>query len=103
MMGKEPTVMLERIVSGGKTGADPAAWPVARAFGIPTGGWMPREFLTEKGPRPEFAELYGAREMPSPEYRERTRANAAIMSGTSSRLAVSSRSSVQNVASIPSS
>jgi hypothetical protein len=36
---------------------------------------MPRGFLTEAGPRPEFAEHYGAREVPSAEYPERTRAN----------------------------
>jgi hypothetical protein len=67
--------MLEKIVTGGQSGAAQAAWRVARAFGIPTGGWMPLGYLTEAGPRPEFADLYGACEMPSPEYREQTRAN----------------------------
>jgi hypothetical protein len=33
---------------------------------------MPLGFLTEDGPRPEFADLYGAREMPTPDYRART-------------------------------
>ena len=36
-----------------------------QAFGVPTGGWMPKGFLTEDGPRPEFAEQYGAAEMPT--------------------------------------
>jgi hypothetical protein len=47
----------------------------AKAAGIPTGGFMPRGFLTEDGPRPEFAEIYGAREHPSPKYPPRTRRN----------------------------
>jgi hypothetical protein len=39
--------MLEKILSGGQTGADQAAWRAARSFGLPTGGWMPLGFLTE--------------------------------------------------------
>jgi hypothetical protein len=70
--------MIERVISGGQSGADQAAWRAAKAAGIPTGGWMPLGFLTEDGPRPEFAELYGAREHPSPEYPPRTRANVAL-------------------------
>jgi hypothetical protein len=68
--------MLKRVISGGQTGADQAGWRAARAIGIPTGGWMPKGFLTEDGPRPEFAELYGARETQSRSYPERTRRNA---------------------------
>ena len=59
--------MLERIVSGGQTGADQAGWRAAKALGIATGGWMARRFLTEDGPRPEFRKLYGAVEHPSPD------------------------------------
>ncbi len=33
--------MLDKVVSGGQTGADQAAWRVARAYRIATGGWMP--------------------------------------------------------------
>src|SRR4051794_28964361 len=68
--------MLERVVSGGQSGADQGAWRAARDCGIPTGGWMPANFLTEDGPRPEFAELYGAVELASVNYPARTRANA---------------------------
>jgi hypothetical protein len=57
--------MLERIISGGQTGADQAGWRAARAFGVPAGGWMPPGFVTEDGPHPEFAEIYGAAEMPT--------------------------------------
>jgi len=57
--------MLAKIISGGQVGADQAAWRAAGAFGIPTGGWMPRAFLTAEGPHPEFASRYGAAEMPA--------------------------------------
>ncbi len=37
---------------------------------------MPADSLTEAGPRPEFAVLFGALELPGGGYPERTRANA---------------------------
>jgi hypothetical protein len=67
--------MLERVITGGQTGADQAGWRAAKAAGIPTGGVMPLGFLTEDGPRPEFAELYGAAEMPTDSHAARTRQN----------------------------
>jgi hypothetical protein len=57
--------MLHKIISGGQTGADQAAWRAAAAFGVPTGGWMPQAFVTEDGPRPELAQRYGAAELPA--------------------------------------
>jgi hypothetical protein len=66
---------LERVISGGQTGADRAALAAARAAGLPTGGWMPLGFLAHDGPRPEFAHLYGVRETASPNYPPRTRRN----------------------------
>jgi hypothetical protein len=74
--------MLERVVSGGQTGVDQAAWRAARRCGIPTGGRMPRGWLTEDGPRPEFAALYGASEHESPEYPARTEANVLAADAT---------------------
>lgn len=70
--------MLEKIISGGQSGADIAGWRAAKRFGLATAGWMPRRFLTETGPRPEFAELYGAKETESPGYPERTRRNLRL-------------------------
>lgn len=63
------------IISGGQSGADLAGWKAAKRLGIPTTGWMPKGYLTEYGPRPEYAELYGAKEHSSPKYPPRTRAN----------------------------
>jgi hypothetical protein len=67
--------MLDKIVSGGQTGADQAGWRTARTFGIPTGGWMPKGFLTEDGPRPELAKEFSAAEMPTNSYPARTEQN----------------------------
>ena len=67
--------MLEKILSGGQTGADQGAWRAATAFGIPCGGCMPLGFLTEDGPRPEFSEQYGARELPTESSAARTEQN----------------------------
>ena len=77
---------IERVISGGQTGADQAGWRAAEARGIPTGGWMPLGYRTEGQPdgeggtgpdesHPEFAGRYGARAHESLEYRLRTRAN----------------------------
>ena len=74
--------MLEKVISGGQTGADQAGWREAAACGIPTGGALPRGFLTEAGPRPDFSELYGAVELATDSYRERTRANVRDSDGT---------------------
>ena len=56
--------MLERIVCGGQTGADQAGGRAARACRSAIGGGRPRGFLTEGGPRPDGADLYGAHELP---------------------------------------
>jgi Circularly permutated YpsA SLOG family len=74
--------MLDRVISGGQAGADQAGWRAAKACGIPTGGWMPKGFLTEDGPCPEFAELYGATELPTAYYPARIRRNVLESDGT---------------------
>jgi hypothetical protein len=74
--------MLDKVISGGQTGADQAAWRSASAFGIATGGWMPQGFLTEDGSRPEFAEQYGATELPTDGDLARTEQNVQESDGT---------------------
>ena len=50
--------MLEKIVSGGQTGADRAALDFALAHGLRIGGWIPRGRLAEDGPIPDrYAEM----------------------------------------------
>lgn len=67
--------MLERVISAGQSGVDQVGWRMAEAFGIPTGGAMPRGFLTEEAPRPEYAETYGAVELATASYPARTERN----------------------------
>jgi hypothetical protein len=74
--------MIEKILGGGQSGADQAGWRAARAFGITTGGAMPKGFLTEEGPRPEFAELYRAVVLPTASYPHRTERNVRDSDGT---------------------
>jgi hypothetical protein len=68
---------LIRVISGAQTGSDQAALRAAKSLNIETGGWLPKGWLTEDGPRPEFAELYGMKEHSSPAYPPRTHRNAA--------------------------
>jgi hypothetical protein len=75
-------MMLDQVISGGQTGADQAAWRAAKSFRVRTGGWMPRGFLTEDGPCPEFAELYGAAEMPTESATARTERNVESSDAT---------------------
>src|SRR6185437_8635823 len=56
--------MIDRIICGFQTGADIGAARAAGAAGVPTGGWMPERLWAEDGLHPEYAELYGARELP---------------------------------------
>ena len=70
---------LERIVSGGQTGADQAALDVAMELGIPNGGWVPKGRKTESGPLPV---KYLVKEMPTDSYPKRTEQNVMDSDGT---------------------
>lgn len=66
--------MLKRVISGGQSGVDLAGITAARRAGMLTGGWVPREFLTEAGRRPDLS-AFGLVEHPEPGYGPRTDAN----------------------------
>ncbi|MBV8611378.1 MAG: hypothetical protein JO034_28540 [Singulisphaera sp.] len=68
--------LLERIASEGQAGADQAGGHAARVCGSATGGRRPRGVRTEGGPRPDGADLYGARELPMGGAAARTIAHA---------------------------
>lgn len=71
--------MLEKIVSGGQTGADRAALDWAIARGIPHGGWCPKGRLPEDGTIPS---IYQLQEMTSKDYLRRTEQNVVDSDGT---------------------
>jgi len=71
--------MIEKIISGGQTGADRAALDVAIKLGILYGGWIPKGRITEEGPLPE---QYQMQEMPTESYADRTEQNVIDSDGT---------------------
>lgn len=64
--------MIQKIISGGQTGADQAGLDVAIELGIPHGGWIPKGRKTEDGILPE---KYHLKEMPTTSYPKRTEQN----------------------------
>jgi len=71
--------MIEKIISGGQTGADQAALDAAIKLGIPHGGYIPKGRLTEDGTLPDKYDLI---EMPTASYPERTKKNIRESDGT---------------------
>jgi hypothetical protein len=49
--------MIKKMISGGQTGADRAAFDVAIQFNIPHGGWIPKGRKAEDGTLPEIYQL----------------------------------------------
>ncbi len=71
--------MVEKIVSGGQTGADRAALDFAIEAGIPHGGWCPRGRFAEDG---RIDLRYELKETPDSSYAQRTEWNARDSDGT---------------------
>lgn len=65
---------VQRLISGGQTGADQSIVVVGQRLGIPIGGLVPRGWRTERGAMPELGRL-GFSESDSADYRDRTRRN----------------------------
>lgn len=67
--------MIQKLISGMQSGSDIAGIHAAVRFNIPVSGYMPKNFLTLDGNRPEYKELYNAIEDSSPLYPPRTEKN----------------------------
>jgi Circularly permutated YpsA SLOG family len=74
--------MIERVISGGQTGADQAGLAVAKRLGVATGGCMPKGWLTEAGPCPNLGATYGLEEAETAAHAERTERNVLASDGT---------------------
>lgn len=72
---------IERVWTGGQTGADQGALRGAQAAGVRVGGWAPKGYRTEDGPAPWLA-TWGLKAHASADYPERTRANVRETGGT---------------------
>lgn len=80
MHGKRhPALTIEKIVSGGQTGADRAALDWAIDHGVAHGGWCPKGRCAEDGTIPD---RYDLQEMPSKNYLRRTEQNVLDSDGT---------------------
>lgn len=73
--------LVEKIISGGQTGADQAALYTARMLNIPTGGMAPKGWITEDGPEPAL-ESYGLIQSDFNDYKPRTIQNVQDSDGT---------------------
>lgn len=69
-----------QVISGGQTGADLAALSAAKSLGYATGGYMPKDFLTDNGPEPEMATKYNMLESEGG-YGTRDRQNVDLCDG----------------------
>lgn len=57
---------LQKIISGGQTGADQAALEAAELLGIPTGGFAPPNYMTSDGPNWALRDRFHLEEMRPP-------------------------------------
>jgi len=71
--------VIEKLISGGQTGADIAALDVALKHGFPHGGWCPRGRRSLDGPIPS---RYQLTETPKDSYLQRTEWNVRDSDGT---------------------
>jgi hypothetical protein len=78
-MEHNPSTSIQKIISGGQTGADRAALDFAIEQNLPHGGWVPRGRKAEDG---ILAEKYRLREMPTGHYSKRTEKNILDADGT---------------------
>jgi len=76
------SMTLERIISGGQTGADQGGLIAAQSLGVPTGGTAPQGWWTERGCQEERMRGFGLTECPKPGYPARTRQNVLDSDGT---------------------
>ena len=75
-------IKLEKIISGGQTGADQGGLIAAKQLSLLTGGWMPKGFRTLNGSNPELASEYNLNEHSSCYYPPRTYLNVKESDGT---------------------
>ena len=73
--------MLNKVVSGGQTGVDQAAFSAARKLGIVISGWAPKGFRCESGTIPRKYADYML-EAPNADYSTRTEMNVVDSDAT---------------------
>jgi hypothetical protein len=75
--------MVAKIISGAQTGADQAGLTAAVYLGLPRGGWVPRNRMTENGPLTDIQmQEWDLKEHQSTGYKPRTLSNVLDADGT---------------------
>lgn len=74
-------LFIEKVISGGQTGADRAGLEAARIAGIKTGGYCPKKYMTENGPDVSL-KGFGLVQTKTNDYNERTVLNIIHSDGT---------------------
>jgi Circularly permutated YpsA SLOG family len=75
-------MMIEKIISGGQTGADLGGLKAAQKAGVKTGGIAPKGYKTENGSNPKLLTVYGLGAAPNEDYKYRTMANVRASHAT---------------------
>jgi len=70
-----------KIISGGQTGIDRMALELAKKLYVKTGGYAPKDYMTEYGPDSSLKE-FGLIETETSNYSYRTKCNIKLASGT---------------------
>lgn len=73
--------MINKIISGGQTGADRGGLEAAKILGIATGGFCPKGFLTENGADISLKD-FGLIELETSDFESRTIKNVVSADGT---------------------
>lgn len=76
------TVKIEKIISGGQTGADMGGLLAGQLLGIETGGSAPQDWMTENGSNPDLGEIFNLKEHSATGYVPRTIQNVIDSDGT---------------------
>lgn len=74
--------MVQKIISGGQTGADQGGLFGAAKCNITTGGWATKNYKTENGYEPTLLQSFGLIETNSERYEVRTELNVMDSDGT---------------------
>lgn len=78
----EDRCLLQKIISGGQTGADQAGLYIAKHFGFDTGGFAPYGFRTLVGNNPKLGTDFGLKETVQRNYQVRTSMNVKSSDAT---------------------
>lgn len=73
---------IDCVISGAQTGADQGGLYAAKELGLNTGGYMPKGWRTEDGPRPDLGAMFDMMEHESRDYEDRTKDNVRLGDAT---------------------